>query len=88
MTTMAYKSGLVDGADWDLDGYASVWEAADQPEGWSTATINAVGSTACAREWGVPAEGEEWEQACYEYDRGVVAALRERARREPLEVQP
>ena len=75
--SQAFASGLVDGADWDLDGYDSVEEAlADDPGSWSTATINAVGSGACASAWGVAvAEGAAWELACDEYDQGVKAAL-------------
>jgi hypothetical protein len=77
--TIAYEQGLVDGADWDLDGFESAAQAAAQEHGWDSATISALGSAACAQAWGLDAaEGPAWERACDDYTRGVRAALAER----------
>jgi hypothetical protein len=80
MTTKskAYNDGYRDGLNWDLDGYES-YEAAASDDGWSDATINAVGSYECARVWGVLrsqiGRSECWDAACREYDRGVRDAI-------------
>jgi hypothetical protein len=76
--TLAYAAGVADGSDWDLDGFDSIEEAANQAEGWDVSTINAMGATWCAKRWGVQEETDEWGAACDEYNRGVVAALRAR----------
>lgn len=69
--TNAYKAGLSDGLAWDLSDFGS-WEDVERSrEGWDAATINALGSDACARRWGVRAEGPEWECACGDYNRGA-----------------
>jgi hypothetical protein len=76
----AFEDGLKDGEVWDLDGYASVAEAlADNPSGWSEATLNALGTRACAEMWGVAvAEEPAWELAQDDYDRGIRVALQGR----------
>lgn len=74
----AYNDGYRDGLNWDLDGYES-YEAAASDGGWSYATITAVGSSECARVWGVPkskiGRSAQWDTACREYDRGVHDAI-------------
>jgi hypothetical protein len=79
--SQAFASGLVDGADWELDGYDSIADAV-RDTGWSAATINAMGREWCAEAWGVPDEGPDWERACDEYEQGVQASLTERLARE------
>lgn len=68
----AYEAGFADGLAWDLDGFDS-WEEVERArETWSTATINAIGSDECARQWGLErAEGPAWSQAMSDYDRGA-----------------
>ena len=73
MTTLAYESGYRDGLAWDLDGYESVEEVRAARNGWDSATISALGSSVCAEAWGVSAEGDAWEHACHEYNRGAHA---------------
>ena len=77
-TSKAYRDGYQDGLNWDLDCYSSYEEAA-QDDGWSDATIIAVGPAECARLWGVPEEEigqtERWAKACRDYDRGVRDAI-------------
>jgi hypothetical protein len=75
----AFRAGIDDGLDWDLDGF-DTWDAAEAETGWDEATINAMGVSHCAREWRVDEEDEEaWGQACTEYESGVRAAVRYRA---------
>lgn len=71
MTSKAYLDGYADGLAWDLDGYDDANEI--KPHGWDDATINAMGTAACAKAWGVPAEGPDWEQACAKYNAGAYA---------------
>ena len=56
-------------------------QAAAQSAGWNESTINAMGATACAKKWGVKEGTSAFDRACAEYNRGVVASLRERATR-------
>jgi hypothetical protein len=77
--TRAYVAGLVDGADWDLDGYGGDAAAASLDRGFDAATIHARGPKACAKAWGVPDEGDEWEQAQRDYSEGIRTALIVRA---------
>jgi hypothetical protein len=77
-TTKAYNDGYNDGLSWDLSGFDSLAEAADQSSGWDESTINALGAGACARRWDVPEDSDAFSDACMEYNRGVVDAIRER----------
>jgi hypothetical protein len=77
LNSTAYAAGLVDGADWDLTGI-DAYDLA--PSGWSDATINALGSTACRLAWGVTGD-DAWGQACADYDRGCRDSIRERLAR-------
>jgi hypothetical protein len=71
----AYSDGVGDGNEWDLSGFDSVDDAL-KAGGWAEATINAVGSEACAKTWGVAEVGSaEWDEACEDYERGVLAAI-------------
>ena len=72
-TTTAHEDGYRDGLAWDLDGYESTADLRAAIDGWDSATINAFGTAACAKRWGVPDTGEEWERACREYNAGAVA---------------
>jgi len=77
---MAYASGLMDGADWDLGGFASPDDAVTL-HGWDDATISAMGATACRRAWGVPVgeDGDDsWGEACRDYNRGCRDAMAKR----------
>lgn len=78
MTTKAYRDGLVDGEAWNLGDFDTLRDAAAQATGWDEATIDAVGSAHCAEAWGVPDEGPQWEAACSDYNRGVVASIHRR----------
>lgn len=69
----AYLDGYNDGLAWDLDGFADLDAVRRERTGWDAATINAIGSTACAKRWGVPSEGEAWETACEAYNAGAYA---------------
>jgi|HubBroStandDraft_2_1064218.scaffolds.fasta_scaffold00001_138 hypothetical protein len=75
-TAAAYAAGLVDGQDWDLTDVDPI-----PATGWDDATINAMGGHACRLAWGV-ADDESgdatWGNACREYNRGVVDAIRAR----------
>ena len=78
--TDAYRDGLADGEEWDLDGYNGDAAKAAADSGWAAATINAMGRTACARTWGVDKDDEvAWADACDAYERGVKEALAARA---------
>lgn len=78
INSKAYRDGLEDGADWGLDGYDSP-EAARAERDWATATINALGTTECAKRWGVSESDEgAWSEAIQEYNAGVIAAVAER----------
>jgi len=85
MVTKAFADGLKDGAEWDLDGFDSIEQAANQDDGWDETTINAMGAVSCAKAWGVEVDTEAFSAACAEYNRGVVAAIRARM---ADEVQP
>jgi hypothetical protein len=69
----AFQDGYRDGLAWDLDGFATHADVLSEREGWDTATINAAGGGDCAKLWGVPSEGPEWEKACEEYNAGAHA---------------
>jgi hypothetical protein len=87
-TTKAYRDGYRDGLAWDLDGYETTTALRSATTGWDEATINAMGSAACAKAWGVPREGTAWEAACRDYNRGAHAgALAVQSRRSGLPVQ-
>ncbi len=68
----AFDRGYEDGLDWDLDGFAD-WAAVEkQKSGWDEATINALGSDKFAAYCGISeTEGEVWEGACADYNRGA-----------------
>jgi hypothetical protein len=76
VSAAAYAAGLVDGQDWDLTDVDPI-----PTTGWDDATINAMGARACRLAWGV-ADDENgdatWGDACREYNRGVVDAIRAR----------
>jgi hypothetical protein len=83
--TDAYRDGLEDGADWNLDGFDGDAAAAARSNGWDEATINAMGQVHCLRTWGVESvESEDWSLACEAYNAGVKAALRARAEKEEV----
>lgn len=74
----AWDSGYTDGLAWDLSGYDSIEEAASDT-GWSDATINAVGRSACAVEWGCGPGLAWWDEAVAAYEAGCRRAIARRA---------
>lgn len=70
-SSAAFLAGLNDGLAWDLDGFASVDAVRASKTGWDESTINAMGVGPCAKAWGVDAEGDAWEAACEDYNRGA-----------------
>lgn len=71
----AYTVGYSDGLNWDLDGFETIEEVMENPEGWSTATIQALGHARFCEEVGLPvdASDEDFEQVCADYEEGCVA---------------
>ena len=67
----AFLAGLKDGLAWDLDGFATAAAVQANKSGWDESTINAIGKVPCAKAWGVEADGEAWETACEDYNRGA-----------------
>lgn len=70
-STKAYKDGLKDGEAWDFLGEQS--RDGVPRQGWDAATINAMGSSACMKAWGVKRDADLMDAAS-DYNRGVFDA--------------
>lgn len=74
MTSRAFEAGLADGLAWDLGGFETWDDVEGEREGWDEATINAMGGDWCRRTWGIPfGDGEAWQRAMVDYNRGAYA---------------
>jgi hypothetical protein len=73
--SLAYQSGYIDGLAWDLDRFRDIAHVAAEAD-WAAETINALGSSECADNWGVCRQDEDaWAIAIAEFESGCHAGV-------------